>query len=186
MKDKKKKLIGLLRILILIVCGTALGVNMYMFNAKKLVGNEMPMPFGYGAAVVLSGSMEPTLSTGDLIIVKEAEEYAIDDVIVYQDETGLVVHRIIARNGETIVTQGDANNAADAPINIASVKGMMIGAIPHVGSVANMLKTPWGTVAIIALAIYTMESSFRKEKERDDEERRKIIEEIKRLKDEEA
>ena len=184
MKDKKKKLMGLLRILILTVCGAALGINMYMFNAKNLVGNEIPMPFGYGAAVVLSGSMEPTLSTGDLIIVKEQPEFAIDDVVVYQDENGLVVHRIIAMDGETIVTQGDANNAADAPVSVTALKGSVIGAIPYVGSVANVLKTPWGTVAIIALAVYTMESSFRKEKEMDDEEKQKIIEEIKRLKDE--
>ena len=184
MKDKKKKLMGLLRILILIVCGTALGVNMYMFNAKRLVGNEMPMPFGYGAAVVLSGSMEPTLSTGDLIVVKEQPEYAIDDVVVFQDSSGLVVHRIIAINGEYVVTQGDANNVADTPVSIASLKGVMVAAIPYMGTFANILKTPVGTVALIALAIFTMESSFRKEKEKDNEERQKIIEEIKRLKDE--
>lgn len=184
MKDKKKKFMGLLRILILIVCGTALGVNMYMFNAKRLVGNEMPMPFGYGAAVVLSGSMEPTLSTGDLIVVKEQPEYAINDVVVFQDNSGLVVHRIIAINGEYVVTQGDANNVADTPVSIESLKGVMVAAIPYMGTFANILKTPVGTVALIALAIFTMESSFRKEKEKDNEERQKIIEEIKRLKDE--
>lgn len=184
MKDKKKKLRSLLRILVLIVCGTIFGLNMYMFNAKRLVGNEMPMPFGYGAAVVLSGSMEPTISTGDLIIVKEKPEYAIDDVVVFQDDGELIVHRIIAMEGEYIVTQGDANNAADAPVNIASVKGMMIAAIPYVGTFANILKTPIGTVSLVALAIFTIEASFRKEKEKDDEERQKIIEEIKRLKDE--
>ena len=184
MKDKKKKLMGLLRILVLTVCGAVVGLNLYMFNAKRLVGNEMPMPFGYGAAVVLSGSMEPTLSKGDLIIVKEQPEYVVDDVVVYQDGSGLVVHRIIAMDGENVVTQGDANNAADAPVSAGALKGIMIAAIPGVGTFANMLKTPIGTVALVALAIFTMESSFRKEKEKDDEERQKIIEEIKRLKDE--
>ena len=49
---------GVLRILVLIICGIVLGVNVYLANANSLVGNKLPMPFGYGSAVVLSGSME--------------------------------------------------------------------------------------------------------------------------------
>ena len=59
MKDKRKLFINILRTVLLIICGTLIGVNVYLINAKTLAGNDLPMPFGYGAAVVLSGSLEP-------------------------------------------------------------------------------------------------------------------------------
>ena len=183
MKNKNKKLAAVLRVAMLSLCGAVLGLNLYMFNANKLVGNRLPMPFGYGAAVVLSGSMEPTLSTGDLIIVKETTEFNVNDVVVYQDGHSLVVHRIIAVDGENITTQGDANNAADAPVNITALKGTVVASLPAVGNLVSFLKTPVGIVLVIALTVFTTESSFRKEKEADYEERQKIIDEIRRLKD---
>ena len=71
-----------MRLLLLILCGLVIGVNMYLANANSLVGNQLPMPFGYGAAVVLSGSMEPEFSEGDLIFVKETESYKQNDIVV--------------------------------------------------------------------------------------------------------
>lgn len=184
MKDKNKKLGATLRVLMLSLCGAVLGLNLYMFNANNLVGNKLPMPFGYGAAVVLSGSMEPTLSTGDLIVVKEVDSYAVDDVVVYQDGHSLVVHRIIEIDGENIITQGDANNTPDTPIEATALKGTVVAHLPAVGNVVSFLKTPIGIISIIGLTIFTAERSFRKEKESDYAERQKIIDEIKRLKDE--
>ena len=62
---RKFKLKSTFRLLLLILCGLILGVNVYLANANSLVGNQLPTPFGYGAAVVLSGSMEPEFSKGD-------------------------------------------------------------------------------------------------------------------------
>ena len=45
-----------------------MGINVYLWNASSLAGNAMPMPFGFGMAVVLSGSMEPVLSVNDLLL----------------------------------------------------------------------------------------------------------------------
>ncbi len=183
MKNKKNKLFPILRVAMLTICGAVLGLNLYMFNAHKLVGNQLPMPFGYGAAVVLSGSMEPTLSTGDLIIVQETTEFKVDDVVVYQDGHSLVVHRIMAIDGETVITQGDANNTQDAPVNITALKGTVIASLPAVGNLVSFLKSPVGIVIVIALTVITTEGSFRKEKEADSAELEKIKEEIRRLKD---
>ena len=65
MENSNKKQLNvknLIRIIVLVVCGTVLGVNVYLANANSLIGNKLPMPFGCGAAVVLSGSMEPEMS----------------------------------------------------------------------------------------------------------------------------
>ena len=172
------------RWLLIILCGLILGINVYLANANSLVGNQLPMPFGYGAAVVLSGSMEPEFSEGDLIVVKETDNYNKNDIVVFQDGGSLVVHRIINIDGETITTKGDANKSADEPINVSAVKGRVLFWIPFVGKVVEFLKTPVGTICIIAAAIALIEIPRRNEKKKDDEERQKILDEIERLKEE--
>ena len=174
---------NLVRIVLLLVCGVILGVNVYMANARNLVGNQLPMPFGFGAAVVLSGSMEPTLSVNDLIIVKEQEQYAVEDIVVYQSNS-LIVHRIVDMNDTQVITKGDANNVQDSAITKDAIKGKVVCVIPFVGSMINLLKTPLGIVIIIAAAIALVEIPRRREKAKDDEEKQKIIDEIRRLKDE--
>ena len=187
MKETKKtnrKFPAALRLLLLIVCGAILGVNIYMANANSLVGNKLPTPFGYGAAVVLSGSMEPEFSKGDLIVVKETDEYVEKDIVVFQSVDSLIVHRIIKLDGETVTTQGDANDTADEPIDISLLKGKVIFHIPFVGNIVNFLKTPVGTILTLIAAIALIEIPRLREKEADDAEKQKILDEIRRLKDE--
>lgn len=183
MKRAKKKSSALLRRLILAVLGIILGVNTYLANARSLAGNQMPMPFGLGMAVVLSGSMEPMLKIDDMIIVRETGSYDVGDIVVYQNENTLIVHRVIARDGEIVVTQGDANNAADAPIDISVIKGEVIAHIPGLGMAVNALKTPAGILIVLLVAFAMMELSFRKEKDKDEKELEAIKAEIRRLKD---
>lgn len=183
MKKKNKTISNIIRVVVLVICGAVLGLNIYSFNANSLVGNKLPMPFGYGAAVVLSGSMEPELSVGDLIIVSKEKEYQVNDVVVFQDTSMLVVHRIVAIEGNLVTTKGDANNVEDAPIEKSAIKGKVIGCVPGIGTLVNFIKTPAGTICIVLLALILIEVPRRRELKRDDEERQKIIEEIQRMKD---
>lgn len=180
----KFKIKDALRVLILVLCGVILGVNVYLANANTLVGNQLPMPFGYGAAVVLSGSMEPEFSAGDLIVVKEEASYRENDIVVFRDGNTLVVHRLISIDGEMITTKGDANETSDEPISISAVKGKVLFCIPFAGQVVGFLKTPFGTICIIAIAIALIEIPRRSEKKKDDRQRQKILDEIQRLKNE--
>lgn len=180
----RKHLNNFIRWIMLIFCGTILGLNIYYANANGIVGNQLPMPFGVGAAVILSGSMEPILSIDDLIVVTESETYQENDIVVVQDGRVLVVHRIIKMDGDTIVTKGDANSAEDDPLNISAVKGKVLFWIPSAGRVVSFLKTPIGTFLVLFLAFILTEIPRRNERKRDDDERQKIIDEIKRLKEE--
>ena len=173
-----------LRMAALVLCGLVLGVNVYMANANRLVGNQMPMPFGVGAAVVLSGSMEPALSVDDLILVREADTYAVGDVVVFQTGGVLVVHRIIAIEGDTVTTQGDANPSPDEPMSTALIMGRVVGHIPAIGALVNGIKTPIGTLCVIAAAILLVEMPRLSEKKKEDQQREEIINEIRRLKEE--
>lgn len=181
MKNKKNIIRTVLRLSSLAVCGVILGVNVYLANANRLVGNQMPMPFGYGASIVLSGSMEPEFSKGDLIIVAEADSYKKDDVVVFHDGSGLVVHRIIEESEDTVTTQGDANNVADEPIQRSAIKAKVLFHIDKLGSVLGFFKTPIGIILTISIAIALVELPRLKKKEEDDEDKQLLLEEIKRL-----
>lgn len=182
-KTQNKKAKGIVRTIILAIVGIILGINIYMFNAQTIVGDSLPMPFGYGVAVVLSGSMEPAFYKDDVIFVEQTDEYAIGDVIVFQDRNILVTHRIIDIDGDMVQTKGDANNSADIPIDRSSVKGKVIASLPYVGMLINILKTPVGTVTILIAAFLLLESSYRKEKDQDEDELEKIRAEIKKIKE---
>lgn len=171
-----------IRRLVLTLLGLLMGLQIYFVNAGRVMGDPLPMPFGYGAAVVLSGSMEPTYSAGDLLIVKKTDHYQTGDIVVYQSGRSLVVHRIIDMNGETVTTQGDANNAPDEPFAVSQIKGISVGSIPFVGTWFRILKTPVGLMAAFLCTIFLIEVSFRKQSDTDAAELEKIKEEIQRLK----
>jgi signal peptidase len=135
------------RIILLVFAALTVGLNIYTVNALRIGGNAVPMPFGVGAAVVLSGSMEPELSVGDLLIVLDSSSYEIGDVVVYQDGNIAVTHRIVRfSDEEEIVTQGDANNTEDDPISVEAIKGEVVAVIPFIGYVINAIKTPIVTI----------------------------------------
>lgn len=177
-----KKWKAIMRIVLLVIAGAVVGVNLYSWNAKSLMGNSLPMPFGCGVAVVLSGSMEPTIRIDDLIIVTEQEDYRENDIIAYQSGSMVVVHRIIAVEPDTVITQGDANNAPDAPIRKEMIKGKVVHWIPGAGRIARLLKSPVATVILVGGALLLSELTLRKEKKKDEDELEQIKAEIRRLK----
>ena len=177
----RKKLKNALRTVLLVFASIVLGMNLYLWNARSLMGNSLPMPFGVGVAVVLSGSMEPTIMVDDLILVREQEEYHEDDIVVYQSGSMLVVHRIVEIQPDTVITQGDANNAPDAPIRKEMIKGTVVGCIPGAGGIARLLKSPAATVTLVGGALLLSELTLRREKKKDDDELEKIKAEIRKL-----
>ena len=183
-KTKKTKYSALIRRVSLALLGILLGFNIYLANARNLAGNKFPMPFGFGAAVVLSGSMEPTLSVNDVIIVRESESYDINDIVVYDSGREMIVHRIKEQNGDTLTTKGDANNIPDEPISSEAVKGKVVFSIPYAGVAVKALRSPVGVFVIILTAVLLTEGSFRRKKESDENRIEEIKEEIRRLKSE--
>ena len=157
--------------------------NIYLLNEKTLRGNALPMPFGFGTAMVLTGSMEPNIHADDLIFVARQEAYGVGDVVVYQSGESLVVHRIIAMENGMVTTQGDANNAPDEPIEYGAIKGAMVGRIAGAGRLVRTMKSPMVSFGLMGLAIFLLERSFRKEKQDGNDEIRKMEEEIRRLKE---
>jgi signal peptidase len=102
--------------------------------------------FGYKGYIVTSGSMEPTFSPGDYIIVKQEDFSSLNegDVITFTEDGTIVTHRVntIAESG--VETQGDANGATDAALVMADVYvGTLQGIIPAFGQVILFMQKPF-------------------------------------------
>jgi len=101
---------------------------------------------GFTPTIIASGSMQPSLNPGDiaLIINAPAATIKIGDIIQYQTADAPVIHRVIDTytQGNTLwfVTQGDANNAPDDPVNERNIMGKVAFTIPQLGWVSIAIK----------------------------------------------
>lgn len=154
--------------------------------AKFIKGESVPMPFGFGVAVVLTGSMEPTLHVNDLIVAVKSKNLKEGDIIVFQTGGTATIHRLIEYDEENgvMVTKGDANNTEDEPITLSKVKGKYLFKIPFVGIAIRYLQTVPGIIMILVLLFTLLFLSVRaKDQDKAEEAKKSELElEIEELK----
>ena len=120
---------------------------------------------------VLTGSMEPTIMTGDLIISKETppNEIKEGDIITFGslNSNNITTHRVkevVNNNGKTeYVTQGDANNVKD-PNNVPEevLIGKVVKCVPKLGNVMAWMKSHLGLImaVIFSIIVITVMGNF--------------------------
>ena len=115
------------------VCSTLL-VILLVFTAVFLMGTRI---MGYRVFNVISGSMEPTYSVGDLLYVKKVDPKTIQPgtaiTFVLNENLVVATHRVVEVDAENsrFYTKGDANNAVDAtPVHFNNVIGVPKFSIP--------------------------------------------------------
>ena len=124
-------------LLSIVMCGTLGGYGLFTIA----MGTSSPI------VVVVSGSMEPIMYRGDLLIIqaRAGEDIQIGDIVVFQDTTyhpsGPVVHEIIEINevdGEyEYITKGDNNPAPDPDERTYDeILGVVVAIIP------------WGVISV--------------------------------------
>ena len=129
------------------------GSQLYLGVMSTQVDN-LPKLFGVGEVVFLSGSMQPTIEVGSLGIVHEEKNYKEGDIVTYIKDRTLITHRIKEiKSDKEIIVQGDANNIADEPISKDMIEGRIILTIPHMGSVLQILKTPYGIAGVAGIGV---------------------------------
>ncbi|MED3625485.1 signal peptidase I SipW [Neobacillus thermocopriae] len=127
---------------------------------SKASGGE-PSIFGYQLKTVLSGSMEPDIKTGSIIVVKpggDMKRFKKGDIITYKTGDDVVVtHRVIKvlKDGNEVSyqTKGDNNKTVDmtpVPSNmvVAEYTGLTI---PYLGYLADYTKTKTGSALLLIL-----------------------------------
>jgi signal peptidase I len=99
----------------------------------------------YEALIVRSGSMEPTISTGGIVIVdRDARTPVVGAIASFRDpDGGVVTHRVVGIDDTGFVTRGDANRANDGATRpVAAVYGTVSLYVPFVGYVIHVLRQP--------------------------------------------
>jgi len=103
-------------------------------------------------AIVSGNSMEPGFRRGDLVVLRQATNYQIGDIVTYRHpELGPVIHRIIAENDGRFIFKGDNNTWQDS---YQPTQAEMIGKfwmyVPHLGGFIEQLRRPWAAALLVA------------------------------------
>ncbi|ETI70139.1 signal peptidase I [Neobacillus vireti] len=131
-----------------------------ILQSKKEPG-QMPSILGYKVMTVLSGSMEPLLKPGDIVVARpiDLEKVKVNDVITFRNnQHTLVTHRIIdlvTNDGEVFFqTKGDANNVEDEGlISSEQLEGSLFFYIPKAGYIANFLQSSMGIILLVTVPL---------------------------------
>ena len=141
-------------VLTAVLCAVLL-LNIWMLVQQTVLKREAPQVLGYSQYVVTSGSMEPSFSPGDLILVKAQETYELGDVVTFHDAEGATVtHRIMGTVGGQFITKGDANNTEDNDLLPPErIVGKLWRVLPGMGYVIEFLRSPMGILILLILGV---------------------------------
>jgi signal peptidase len=118
-----------------------------------------PVLVGMRSFAVLSGSMEPVLSTGDIVVEKpvRATDVRVGDVVTYNDpdERGRrITHRVrsvhLSGSHARFVTKGDANDSVERwQMDSGGTVGRVVYRVPLVGYGIARLNGPAAKLVLV-------------------------------------
>ncbi len=175
--EKSKKTLSILgkiiSILICIIIIPIIIVNITLLIKSYFNPNEISDIFGFKTFVIVSKSMEPTIMTGDAIVVKEVnpEDLKVGDIISFRDGDSINTHRIVeivSDNGKKrFRTKGDNNKNVDKElVTTSKVEGTYQLRIKGFGKIIKILNSKITLVILltflILILIYEVRISKRK------------------------
>lgn len=164
--------------------------SLIVFFSFVIISSYVNLPGGFRFYSVMSGSMEPKIKSGSIILVRKLNTYKINDVITFQQPEGkITTHRIVnieESDGSSVYrVKGDANDTADPyQVTPAFVLGKTLFSVPGLGYLLNFLKTPLGvTIFLVIPGTIIIYEEFRKiineiKKQKAEREEKKIVKSI--------
>ena len=143
-----------------------LGNCIVVFVIVACLPIAVPRFMGMQEYNVISGSMEPEITIGSVVYVREAafEDLNVGDIIAFENEGVVITHRILLIDGNTITVKGDKNNTIDKPIDRSQVIGKVIKIIPKFGIWKKIITEPKILFVIfITLVLFDFALSYNKE-----------------------
>ena len=139
---------------------------------------------GHNFYTVMSGSMEPKLKVGSIVLVRPVDASTLKpgDIISYMTATDIVVtHRIAEvvpdENDPSIIrfiTKGDANKTVDGKqVDYRNVIGKVVFTVPLIGYPVNTIQRPPMIYFAIAIGAFLLASVFLPSVEK--KERREVV-----------
>jgi signal peptidase len=145
---------GLLRFVTYTVAGFGAGIALALAT---------PLAFDARPLAVLSGSMEPTLGTGDISVVRSIAplDARPGDVVTFRDPSNsdrLITHRVRTMRAEggavVFVTKGDANDGSERwRVPASGEIGRVLYRIPELGWALMFARSKGLFVALLGIAV---------------------------------
>ena len=110
---------------------------------------------------VKTGSMEAKIHVGDYILIYKKSDYNVGDVVTYTSNNGFITHRIIKKDGDKVVTKGDANNTEDETISAK----IIVGKVVMSGGILNIVIKYKYVLSGIVLSLYLFSCYFESSKD---------------------
>lgn len=123
----------------------------------------LPFVIGQRPYTVLSGSMEPAIGTGDIVVVKRIppSEARVGDVVTFSDPASsgrLITHRVRSSrrrdNQIDFVTKGDANNTVERwRVPAGGVISRVRYRVPEAGRLAVLTRSRSGLIVFVLVPL---------------------------------
>jgi signal peptidase len=136
------------------------------FAVAMLLAAAAPLALGDHSFVVQSGSMTPTIRTGDVVVVEpiEASQARVGDIITFRnpdDNSELLTHRAVAieesGKGLAITTQGDANSGRENwKIKPDGDLGHVVYRVPGLGFPVSWIGSPGGRIGLVVIPAFLL------------------------------
>lgn len=189
---KIKKILAIILITILLIILFISGVILIDSYIKP---DKVPSFFGWKPFIVLSGSMETQIMTGDVVVVKEIDTSTLKEgnIIAFKDDEVVITHRIErieVVDGETrYITKGDNNNTEDKGYVLQNqIEGLYQFRVARLGNLAMFIQTPIGMVVCISIPliilVFLQLSDSKKEKkaiQAKEDKQKQLEEEVEKL-----
>lgn len=150
-------------------------LNLFLYASSRWNSDGMPGLGEWRVLSVLTGSMEPAIRTGDMVIVSRYsnEVPQAGDIVTYwrdDQSRSLITHRVLQRleNGY-LQTKGDANQESDGGWTDPNrLVGKVVFTIPFAAYAQQLIKEPLSMVVIFAVFLVSIIYSQRRPKNRAD------------------
>jgi signal peptidase len=129
-----------------------MGLALFLFFAPRLTDWQI--------GSILSGSMEPALATGGLVVSKPVDILTIrpGEIILFHSpaDDKLIIHRVVSKNVSagvvSFTTKGDANDGVDRfAVAGDRVVGKMLFYVPGMGYFIDFIHSPVGFALCLAV-----------------------------------
>lgn len=128
---------------------------------------------------VVTGSMEPTIKTGSLVLTKPITEVRQDQIIAFTSPDNgkdVILHRVFDNSDlSAIKTKGDNNSAEDHwAVKKDDILGEYVTGVPYAGNISMYMRRPVGfavmiglpALAIILVQIFNIKTGIEQEVEK--------------------
>ena len=172
-------------VLISLILLLMLTFNIYNYVNIKILHHDLAPIGSYAFLEVVSGSMEPTINVGDIIVIKVKNfNYQENDIVTFYDvDSSFVTHRIVKLENDKMVTKGDHNNTEDEALPQSNIVGKYLFKLNKLGFKNPIISLLILIIGILVCYLLSFDNNTKEDEKQDkelqEEEKKNIIKEEK-------